>query len=147
MLDTQVYVHRSHLGLALIASSLPAHRLCDGLDVMPGCNNFWLLCRFCFLILFRPECVWGSARFAGVQGSRGQKVQIHLTSLQHVQSRMGLADTTRHVLRCCDGAVQCVLHRRWWRPDPQHDRQWHRSGDSVHYRWAAGLQDWGRQCL
>lgn len=105
MLETQIYVHQSRLGSDLIAESFPAHRLYDGLDVIRGCNNFLLLCRFRFLILSRPECVWRSARFAGVQGSRGQKVQIHLTSLQHVQSGMGLADTPRHILRCCDGAV------------------------------------------
>lgn len=37
MLETQIYVHQSRLGSALIAESFPAHRLHDGLDVIRGC--------------------------------------------------------------------------------------------------------------
>lgn len=94
----------------------------------------------CPIVLLCPERVWGPAGPARVQGSRGQEVQIHLTSLQHVQSCLGLADFTGHVLRCCDSAVQRVLHRGRRRPDPQHDRQRHRRGDTLHHRLVAELQ-------
>lgn len=106
-----------------------------------------LICDACVLVLLCPECIWGSACSSRVQGGRRQKVQIHLTSLQHVQSWLGLAHSTGHILRRCDGALQRVLHRWWWWPDPQHNCQWHCSGDTVHHRWVALLQKYAFCCI
>lgn len=39
---------------------------------------------FFFFILLLPECVWGPACSAGVQGSRRQEVKIYFASLQHI---------------------------------------------------------------
>ena len=59
---------------------------------------------FCCL-LSCSECFWGPTCSTGVQGCRCQEVQIHPPSLQYIQSRLGLADSACHILRCCDSAL------------------------------------------
>lgn len=87
-----------------------------------------------YFVLSCSERVRGFTALTRVQSGRCQEVQIHLASLQYLQSRLGLADSARHFLRGGDGAVQRVFHRRRRRSDAQHDRQRHRRGDSVHHR-------------